>query len=160
MVQIIIYGLVMLVILATLLRMTPIWDKILTAKPAQIIDFATLKAPNKPNWFLLCEENFCEGSKTNMVPPLFDQPADELKGRLETLLLEVPNAEVRLDDGNQMDVLVRTPIMRWPDIISVQVVPLENDKSTIRIYSRSIYGRSDLGANKTRVIHWLKRLQA
>ncbi len=159
MLQIILYGLISLIILVALLRLTPIWDNLLSAKPAGLIDFTTVEAPNKPNWFLLCEDDVCKGTPASAAPPLFDRSADELKGRLDALILEMPNTEVRMDQDNQMDILVRTPVMRWPDIISVQVVPLEEGKSTIRIYSRSIYGHSDLGANKARVMNWLKRLQ-
>lgn len=160
MLQVVIYGLIALIVLVALLRLTPIWDGILSAKPAEIVDFATLEPPPKPNWFLLCEDNVCTAATPKATPPIFEVSAEELKGRMEALLLEMANTNVRLERGNDLDVLIRTPIMRWPDIISIQIVPLDEGKSTLRIYSRSIYGHSDLGANKARVMGWLARLQS
>ncbi len=37
---------------------------------------------------------------------------------------------------------------------------LGKDRSTLAIYSRSVYGRSDFGANEGRITDWLARLSA
>ena len=46
--------------------------------------------------------------------------------------------------------VVRTPLVGYPDYVSVRVVPVEAGTQVI-VYSRSRFGKSDLGANKTRV---------
>ncbi|MCB1632914.1 MAG: DUF1499 domain-containing protein [Pseudomonadales bacterium] len=38
-------------------------------------------------------------------------------------------------------------------------MPLGEARSTLIIYSRSVYGYSDLGVNKARVNRWLAELQ-
>ena len=48
--------------------------------------------------------------------------------------------------------------MRYPDSITVRFLPLEEGRSTLAIYSRSHYGRSDFGVNKERVDGWLASL--
>ncbi len=158
MLQLFIYGIVSLAILLVLLRLTPIWDKVLSAPAASKTEFSTLKAPNKPNWFLLCDENICQNTKPNGQPPIFELSANDLKGRFEKFILENSNAKVRMDESDQIEILDRTSLLRWPDIISVKFVKLENDKSTLYIYSRSIYGHSDLGANQARVTRWLQAI--
>jgi uncharacterized protein (DUF1499 family) len=41
----------------------------------------------------------------------------------------------------------------------VQVMKADPDSSTLIMYSRSVYGRSDLGVNRQRVATWLAALQ-
>jgi uncharacterized protein (DUF1499 family) len=48
--------------------------------------------------------------------------------------------------------------MRYPDLITVQFRPLDSTRSTLAIYSRSVYGYSDRGVNQRRVRQWLDRL--
>ncbi|MBE7636630.1 DUF1499 domain-containing protein [Sneathiella sp. P13V-1] len=158
MLQLFIYGIISLLILLVLLRLTPIWDNILSAPAASKTDFSTLKAPNKPNWFLLCDTEVCQNTKPNGQPPIFELSATDLKGRFEKFILENSNAKVRLDESDQIEILDRTSLVRWPDIISVKFVGLEGGKSILYIYSRSIYGHSDLGANQARVTKWLQAI--
>jgi len=54
----------------------------------------------------------------------------------------------------------RSLIFRFPDTITVQVFPQTEGGSTLAIYSRSNYGRSDLGVNKARVQRWLGLIAA
>ena len=55
---------------------------------------------------------------------------------------------------------MRTPIVRWPDWVTVRFIPLGEDQSTLAIYSRSVYGRKDFGTNERRITDWLARLSA
>jgi len=52
----------------------------------------------------------------------------------------------------------RSLIFRFPDTIDIAVIAVGSDKSTLAIYSRSRYGRYDLGANGRRVEGWLEQL--
>ncbi len=47
-------------------------------------------------------------------------------------------------------VVVRTPLIGYPDYVSVRITE-EGGGSRVTLYSRSRFGYSDLGANKTRV---------
>lgn len=61
-------------------------------------------------------------------------------------------------DRRQVHYVARSALLNFPDLVTVQVDPAGPGKSTIAIWSRSVYGRSDLGANKARVESWLTLL--
>ena len=54
---------------------------------------------------------------------------------------------------------MRSTLFNFPDLIMVQVMKADPDSSTLIMYSRSVYGRSDLGVNRQRVATWLAALQ-
>ena len=54
--------------------------------------------------------------------------------------------------------VVHTAVLGFPDIVTVEFVALGSDRSSIALYSRSRYGRSDFGKNRRRVEHWLSQL--
>jgi uncharacterized protein (DUF1499 family) len=58
----------------------------------------------------------------------------------------------------QYDYIQRTELMRYPDSITVRFIPLADGQSTLAIYSRSHYGRSDFGVNQARIRAWLAAL--
>lgn len=55
--------------------------------------------------------------------------------------------------------LQRSMLMGYPDFISVKAMPAEGGGASLAIYSRSKYGRSDLGVNAARVSAWLERIE-
>jgi uncharacterized protein (DUF1499 family) len=50
-------------------------------------------------------------------------------------------------------------MMNFPDTISVRFYALEENRSTLAVYSRSHYGYYDLGVNRRRVQSWLLELK-
>ena len=54
----------------------------------------------------------------------------------------------------------RSLVFRFPDTIWIQVLPLDANRSTLAIYSRSAYGRYDFGVNRSRVQAWLAAIVA
>ncbi|MEM1313127.1 MAG: DUF1499 domain-containing protein [Pseudomonadota bacterium] len=50
--------------------------------------------------------------------------------------------------------LQRSALMAYPDMVSVKALPA-GEGATLAIYSRSRFGRSDLGVNDKRVSAWL-----
>ena len=55
----------------------------------------------------------------------------------------------------KIDVQVR----KGGDPVTVEFVALAPDRSSLALYSRARYGRSDFGVNRGRVLRWLSRLQ-
>ena len=51
----------------------------------------------------------------------------------------------------------RTPLMGYPDYISVKAVETEGGPALV-IYSRSRFGKSDFGVNKSRIDNWLAQM--
>ena len=62
-------------------------------------------------------------------------------------------------DDRRIAVDVRTPLLRFPDLVSVEVLLVDGNRSTLAILSRSVYGHSDLGTNRRRVTAWLDTLR-
>lgn len=55
--------------------------------------------------------------------------------------------------------MVRSAIFNFPDLVTAQIIDAGQDRSTLVLYSRSVYGYSDLGANRRRLNTWLAALQ-
>jgi uncharacterized protein (DUF1499 family) len=60
----------------------------------------------------------------------------------------------------QIDYVQRTRLLRFPDLITVRFVPVDDTHSTVAIYSRSVWGKGDMGVNRARVEEWLARVRA
>jgi uncharacterized protein (DUF1499 family) len=57
-------------------------------------------------------------------------------------------------DQLQAHFVARSALLNFPDLIAVQVQP----DSTVVLYSRSVYGYSDLGVNRRRLESWVTAL--
>lgn len=123
------------------------------------VDFATLQLSPKPNQFLVCPPGYC-AAKPHMLSPTFDGSADDLRQRWMKMLAAQPRIESGAADGEalQYDYIQRTEAMHYPDSITVRFIALTENSSTLAIYSRSHYGRSDFGVNEARIRAWLAAL--
>ncbi len=123
-----------------------------------IVDFARLEQPGTPNHFLVCPADLCQAP--DALAPIFERPASELEAAFQAFVAtEKRVAMLRHDPAQaQADYVQRSLILRFPDLITVRFLALGDNRSTLAIYSRSIYGRSDLGVNRARALDWLARL--
>jgi uncharacterized protein (DUF1499 family) len=153
-----IIGLIVLLGILTVLRLTPVWDRLLSSGDFEPTDFTNLTTSSNPNWYLLCPEGYCPQASKTKTAPLFDLSRDELAARLKDIIKAEENVDIRFEDEKSLDVVIRTPFMRWPDLISLEIVELTEGKSSFALFSRSIYGRKDFAANKNRVEKWLAAL--
>ena len=53
----------------------------------------------------------------------------------------------------------RSALVNYPDIIAAELVPLP-EGAGLYLYSRSLFGWSDLGVNRRRVDRWLAAFEA
>lgn len=122
------------------------------------VDFQTLQLKDSPNQYLVCPQGICQNAAAHETAPVYDMPVEDLRARLFSYLDSQPDIEVqRMDLPNrQFDIIQRTPTMRFPDLVTVKFYALEDGRSTLAIYSRSLYGYSDVGTNKRRVRRWLQ----
>ena len=146
--------------LLLIIRFTPLWDTILSSGTFKPVDFKSLVLPKRPNWILVCPEKYCTAAVKSHVAPTFDRSRKLLREQLKEIILSEGNAEVQNEAENSLDLIIRTPLLRWPDRVSIQYIVVSETQSTLAIFSRSIYGRSDLSVNKTRVKRWLTKLEA
>ena len=125
------------------------------------VDFAAFKLPDKTNQFLMCPTGFCAANPP-AESPVFDVPAAQLRARWREFAANQPRTELLAEDADarQIDYVQRSARFRFPDIITVRFIPVSASRSTLVIYSRSIYGRSDFGVNRKRVDDWLKTFSA
>jgi len=90
----------------------------------------------------------------------FDESADVLMARFDALLMAEPRV-TRLAGsvaGRWVTYVVRSRFLGYPDAVSVRALPRKGGGAALAIFSRSRFGRSDFGVNRTRVRRWLKAL--
>lgn len=129
--------------------------------PLPRIEFETLVLHERPNQFLICSPNLCTKSSAHDNAPVFKLSTRDLRTKFEMMALAQGDTELqrRHDHPPQDDYVVRTNIMRYPDIVTVRFIELGPNSSTLAIYSRSVYGHSDFGVNEKRVRNWLNFLK-
>jgi Protein of unknown function (DUF1499) len=122
------------------------------------VDFSTMRKSPKPNQYLVLPVSV--GTEVpDIASPIYGVPATELKASWQRMIANQTDITARTSrDGDQLDFVQRTPRMRYPDLITVRFFDLGPQKSTLAIYSRSVYGHSDLGTNAKRIIAWLAAL--
>lgn len=128
------------------------------------LDFATLQRPASPNTYLVAPDGFTPG-KSDGEAPVLGVSAEKLKENWTAMIARQPQVEKIAEsaDGLQIDYIQRTKLMHYPDWITVRFIPLPPDPetgnyATLAVYSRSVYGYGDMGANKARVTKWLSGL--
>ncbi|MDH3593599.1 MAG: DUF1499 domain-containing protein [Rhodospirillales bacterium] len=157
-------GVLFVVIVAAVLLFTSLGERPLTALFAvgdvEAVDFAELKLTDKPNQFLSCPPGFCSANP-HADSPVFDVSVDRLRERWREVVAVQPRVEFLAEDeeGQQFDYVQRSVRFRFPDIITVRFISVSFSQSTLAIYSRSVYGKSDFGVNRERIDAWLKPLR-
>ncbi|MBU6155409.1 MAG: DUF1499 domain-containing protein [Alphaproteobacteria bacterium] len=130
--------------------------------PLSRIDFATLVRPRSPNTFLLAPDGLCAAAPVDRKASIYALPAARLRQAFLRVALATPRvSHVLSDDVGLYDNLVaRSALLRFPDLIAARFVEAGGEKSTLAVYSRSVYGHSDLGVNRKRVLGWIEELRA
>ena len=127
--------------------------------PPQPMDVAHLVRPASPNTALAAPAGFTP--PPDVLTPGYKVSAD----RLFALVQDVARGQPRTyqaalyPEQRQVHYVARTAVFNFPDLITVQVQPESSDSSDLILYSRSVYGHSDLGVNRKRVETWLAALQ-
>ena len=128
--------------------------------PSEAISIAELHSPLPKPGFLFCPTGYCPAAEA-IASPVFPLPWE----RLHEYWTEVVSGEKRVEtivadpDDRRFVYIQHSPTFRFPDIITVEFVPLGPHRSSIAIYSRSRYGHYDFGKNRKRVGKWLALLE-
>jgi Protein of unknown function (DUF1499) len=128
--------------------------------PGETIGITELRSPLPKAGFLACPPGYCSAGEA-IVSPIFDVPWE----RLHDYWTEVMTGEKRMvsivadTDSRRLFYIQHSPTFRFPDVITVEFVALGPDRSSIAIYSRSRYARSDFGKNRKRVEKWIALLE-
>jgi uncharacterized protein (DUF1499 family) len=123
------------------------------------MDTTHIVRPSSPNTALAAPDGFAP--PPDVATPSYRVPADSLF----TLVQDVAGSQPRTYRAAlypaqlQVHYVARSAVFNFPDLIMVQVRTEGPDSSSLIVYSRSVYGRSDLGVNRKRIETWLTALQ-
>jgi uncharacterized protein (DUF1499 family) len=100
------------------------------------------------------------GDRVDGDPPVFDVQVEVLQEAWARMIADEPRVRLlqRDDAARTLEYEVRSRFLRFPDRVSVRFVPLGAARSTIALFSRSVYGYYDFGVNEKRVRRWVRRL--
>ena len=119
------------------------------------IDPETAARPGTPNFYLM-QDGDGDAPALHLAAP----PA-EIAAALDRIMDARPLTTLlagRAVDG-LVTYVVRTPVFRFPDAVSIRLSATETG-TRVSIFSRSRFGRSDLGANRARVAAIVADLRA
>ena len=123
------------------------------------VSFETLQRRMTPNDALACPKGLCRGL-SDIESPIYPVSAQDLRPEFARVLQTEPRVTlVSADDATLTSRYIqRSAWFGFPDTIVVRFLDLPDGRSTLAIYSRSRFGESDFGVNRTRLERWLKKL--
>jgi uncharacterized protein (DUF1499 family) len=135
--------------------------KILPVGVVEEVDFPALVEAGTPNEYLACAPAYCSRAEVDRAAPVLAVDRATLRAIWEDVIGEMPRVAVvgTFAEGWQIAYVQRSAVFRFPDLVSVEFRDAATGSSTVSVYSRSVYGYSDLGVNKKRVDAWLARLE-
>ena len=126
----------------------------------RLLEISHIQRPASPNTALAAPA----GSEPapDIVTPVFPVPASRLyagviamaAGQKRTFLAAEYPPE------RQAQFVARSAVFNFPDLIAAQVNAVGADRSSLVLYSRSVYGYADFGVNRRRLDDWLADLRA
>jgi uncharacterized protein (DUF1499 family) len=119
------------------------------------VDPMTAQRTGKPNDVLLAPEG--AAARIDGAAPVWATSPEALMDAVDAAALGAPRTRLlaRGPDPLLATYLQRTALMGFPDFISIRAMPAGEGRATLAVFSRSRYGRSDLGVNKARASAWL-----
>ena len=125
-----------------------------------VIDFADLAPSHATGRFLMCPESVCN-VPADAASPVFDMEWERLRGYWSEVVAHQSNVKLVSGDGEleKITYVQHTPVLRLPEIVTIQFYPVGEHSSSFAIESHSRYGLTDLGDNKLRVLSWVAMLQ-
>nr|WP_246734208.1 DUF1499 domain-containing protein [Oharaeibacter diazotrophicus] len=125
-------------------------------------DFAHPIRTGWPNDALACPPGECADAAPDIATTPSTRPAADVLADLRRLVAALPGAVVVEDvpAEGRFRAVVRTPLLRFPDTVSVRVAALADGRTGVWIYSRSKVGSADLGTNRRRLAGLLAGLVA
>lgn len=123
------------------------------------VDFATLERRSTPNDALVCPPDICT-APSDIPAPVYDVSPQRLRQELDAILASEPRMTVVESDAAALTdrYVQRSRVLGFPDTIVVRFIDRPQGRSTIALYSRSQFGRSDFGVNRKRLERWLEKL--
>ncbi|MDA8051311.1 MAG: DUF1499 domain-containing protein [Rhodospirillales bacterium] len=96
----------------------------------------------------------------DLLTPLYHLPAPQLLMAIERVAAQEPRTylQAAYPVDLQADYVARSRVFNFPDLVLVAAEPRGATDAALIIYSRSVYGSSDFGVNRARIIGWIAAL--
>ena len=119
------------------------------------VDPATAERSGNPNDYIVAPEGLRED--TDRVAKVYPGEPKDLLFQFDSVA--GPSSRKLAGSLEELHItyLQRTPLMGYPDYISVRAVETEGGSALV-IFSRSRFGKSDFGVNKSRIDTWLAQM--
>ena len=115
------------------------------------VDFATLERRSAPNDALACTRGTC-GQRVDFELPTYALAAADLMRGLDRVV--AMSGSERVDDHSDESYrryVLRTAVLAFPDTLDAKSTVVANGETALQLYSRSLLGRGDFGANLRRL---------
>ena len=124
------------------------------------LNFKSLKRPPKPNTCLVAPDNHCLAAEPDFTPPELSLTGRGLFSKLnEIVAAERSFGKIEADpDALRLKFVATTGLLRFKDDVDIEIIPIDEARSTFAVYSRSRVGYSDLGTNRKRVEKLIERV--
>jgi uncharacterized protein (DUF1499 family) len=125
-----------------------------------ITDFSTLTNRVSKNEYIVAPEGFTPKARIDEEASIYSVPPAVLKNEINKVILKQPRTQFIAEDPatNRVEYVQRSLIFRFPDVITFQIIPINEKQTTLAVHSYSVYGAGDLGVNGNRVRDWIKQL--
>lgn len=122
------------------------------------MDLAQLVRPASPNTALAAPAGF--HPPPDIVTRAYALPPERLYQAIRAVAAARPRSYVAVayPDRLQSHYVVRSAVLNFPDLVTVQAQADPAGGSMLLLYSRSVYGYSDMGVNRARLADWLAAL--
>ena len=124
------------------------------------MDFKTLKLTPKPNQFLVAPDGYCQNAKPHQMSKVYEVAVEVLHEAFRNVATRQPRVTMTDDRSDGVQFVQKSKLIGFPDFIDAQFLSMAAKQSTLVIYSRSKYGRSDFGVNANRIRAWLAELDS
>lgn len=122
------------------------------------MDLTVLARPASPNTALAAPSGY--PVQPDVTTPTYSVSSGRLAAALRSLAAAQPRVTLAaaFPERDQYHWVARSAVFNFPDLVTAQITAVGPDASSLVLYSRSVYGYSDLGVNRQRIASWLAQL--
>ena len=125
----------------------------------RLLDMNHIQRPASPNTALAGPAG--TDPAPDIVTPVFPGLPSHLYEAVIAVAAEQPRTflAAAYPAERQAHFVARSAVFNFPDLVTAQIGTAGRESSTLVLYSRSVYGYSDLGVNRQRLSDWLAAVQ-
>lgn len=124
------------------------------------VDPLTVAPPDSPNWALAAPESAATTAERTRLTARYAATPEALLTAFDEAVTAQPRVTRTADAPLSKTYVQRSLIFRFPDVVTARALDLGDGTASLALYSRSLYGYSDLGVNAERLDRWIAALDA